>query len=249
MAAAANPISRMFFRYFRPSIIGWLALALLLPLFISLGNWQMGKAQTRLARQQLLDQRLAGPQLDVTDVHVPLADVEFRPVAVNGRYLPAQQFLLDNQVMNEAAGYKVMTPLQLDAGGFVLVDRGWVAAGRDRADVPKVPVPDAPAMLEGLAVAFPRAGLQLAGASNQGPVHASIDPAELASRLGGPLAGWMLVLKPGRPDALAVEWPHPAERVQTNIGYAWQWYGFAFATVVIFLVVSWRRARALEGAT
>lgn len=91
---------------------------------------------------------------------------------------------------------------------------------------------------------MPRSGLRLAGASNDGPVHAWIDAAELSRRLGAPVADWMLIVDREAPGGLRVEWPQPAERVQTNLGYAWQWYGFAFATFAIWAWHGWRRARA-----
>jgi surfeit locus 1 family protein len=36
-------------------------------------------------------------------------------------------------------------------------------------------------------------------------------------------------------------WPAPAERIGTHIGYAYQWYGFAVATFIIYLVVGFRK--------
>jgi len=119
--------------------------------------------------------------------------------------------------------------------------------GSDRSQLPTAPLPNRIEAVEGMAVAPPRTGFALAGASNVGAVHASIDLAATARQLGGAVAPWMVLLKPGRDDAFAMAWPKPAERVQTNIGYAWQWYGFATASVAIFAVLGRRRARASAG--
>ena len=37
------------------------------------------------------------------------------------------------------------------------------------------------------------------------------------------------------------QWPRPAERITTHIGYAYQWFGFAVAAVLIWVFVSFRR--------
>jgi len=33
-------------------------------------------------------------------------------------------------------------------------------------------------------------------------------------------------------------WQIPASRIATNIGYAYQWFGFAFASIMIYLFTS-----------
>ena len=54
----------------------------------------------------------------------------------------ARQILIDNKVHDGRAGYHVVTPLVLADGRAVLVDRGWVAAGRDaRASCRRSPPP------------------------------------------------------------------------------------------------------------
>lgn len=230
-------------RLFRPSMIGTCLVVALVPLFVSLGNWQYSKAQDKLARQAALEQRLTGPVLDVLDSAPVLRDIEYRPVRLHGEWASTAGFLLDNQVFEGQAGYSAITPFRLEGGGVVLVNRGWLPAAADHRDVPKAPPPSVGATVKGLAVAVPRAGLQLDGASNEGPVHAWIDVAAVAKRLGAPVTDWMLIVDREAPDGLRVEWPQPAERVQTNLGYAWQWYGFALAAVGIWLWHGWRRAR------
>jgi surfeit locus 1 family protein len=37
-------------------------------------------------------------------------------------------------------------------------------------------------------------------------------------------------------------WPRPAERIEMHIGYAYQWFGFALAFFVIYLVVNFRKS-------
>jgi len=231
-------------RLFRPTLLSTIVVAALLPLFLSLGDWQYGKAQTKLARQALLEQRLAGPVLDVRHAGQALTDIEYRPVRLHGSYDQSSSFLLDNQIADGRAGFAAIAPLRLEGGGVVLVNRGWIGASGEHGRLPEVPQAVASQAVKGLAVALPRPGMRLAGASNEGPVHAWIDAPELSAQLGEPVADWMLIVDPDAAGALRVEWPQPAQRVHTNLGYAWQWFGFALAALAIYLWHGWRRARS-----
>lgn len=230
-------------RLFRPSMLATCLTVALVPLFVTLGNWQYGKAQDKIARQAMLEQRLAGPVLEVRGGGVTLREIEYRPVRLHGNYLVGASFLLDNQIAEGRAGYAALTPFHLEGGGVVLVNRGWVVAPGDHRQSPAIrALPDG-AGAKGLAVALPRPGMRLAGANNAGAVHAWVDVAALSAQLREPVAEWMVVLDHDAPGALRVDWPQPAERVHTNLGYAWQWFGFAVAAIGIWLWHGWRRAR------
>jgi surfeit locus 1 family protein len=36
-------------------------------------------------------------------------------------------------------------------------------------------------------------------------------------------------------------WPRPAERITTHIGYAYQWFGFAVAALLIWIFTAFKR--------
>ena len=38
-------------------------------------------------------------------------------------------------------------------------------------------------------------------------------------------------------------WEMPADRIVTNLGYAYQWFGFAFAAFAIYLYMSIKRSK------
>src|SRR6185312_11348887 len=68
-----------------------------------------------------------------------LAEVRrFQRVSVAGRYDAMYQFLLDNRINEGRAGYEVLTPLDLDDGRTVLVNRGWVPFSGYREKLPDV---------------------------------------------------------------------------------------------------------------
>ena len=65
----------------------------------------------------------------------------YRPVIAAGTFDAARQILIDNKMQDGRAGYHVVTPLDARDGRAVLVDRGWVAAGATRAQLPAAAPP------------------------------------------------------------------------------------------------------------
>lgn len=152
---------------FRPGWPATLATALLLPLLIALGQWQLGRAETKEARRAELAARsqFAPWHLDGT-APLPTAEaLAYRPVQAAGEYDAAHQMLLDNQVHDGQAGYRVITPLTLAGGDRpqqILVDRGWVPAPADRGHAPQVPAPQGPVLARGTAMPPTKAAFLLA---------------------------------------------------------------------------------------
>ena len=172
----------------------------------------------------------------------------YRRVKLRGSYEPRYQILLDNQVENEVAGYHVLTPLRLDNGMRVLVNRGWVAAPADHARQPHILTPDGVQDVEGTAwlPAEKYFALQPAPAERQWQaVWQHLDLKRYASLV--PFATHALVIRldpASTAGGFVRNWPAPAERIEKHIGYAYQWYGFALAFAVIYLVVNIRKKYA-----
>jgi cytochrome oxidase assembly protein ShyY1 len=73
---------------------------------------------------------------------------------------------------------------------------------------------------------------------------------ELAAALGHSLEPRILLLDPGEPYGYVRDWHPPGVPAMRNFGYAFQWWCFAAAAAVIWIVVSTRRiaGAALTGS-
>jgi surfeit locus 1 family protein len=129
----------------------WTLLALAgIALFASLGRWQLHRAEEKRA----LFEGFAAGNLEAVDLPGGLTPVErYRRVRASGRYDAGRQFLLDNMPRDGVPGVHVLTPLVRDDGSVVIVDRGWIAIGGDRAALPALPVNGAPRTVTGRAAA------------------------------------------------------------------------------------------------
>jgi cytochrome oxidase assembly protein ShyY1 len=111
-----------------------------------LGEWQFGRLHDREARNAQTTQNLKASPAQVDQVmkvgRAPAARDEWRRVTVTGRYLQDESLVVRYQTRDGASGVDVVTPLQMQSGTAVLVDRGWMSTGNTGT---RPVLPDAPA--------------------------------------------------------------------------------------------------------
>lgn len=223
---------------------GWvpaLAAVLLFPIFVSLGIWQLHRAEEKEKLISLhADRHQAGAlPLGVPDFP-PLDEIRYRHVVVEGRYDQAHQILLDNQIADHQAGYFVLTPFKSRGGGhLLLINRGWVPAGRSRSELPDVAVGGEPTRVRGVIDTFPSVAWRLRGAeipsAGWPAVVQLLDAAALSRHLGDPVVPYQVLLDPAEPEGYRRNWTADAPNPGKNRGYALQWFAFAAILVVLFI--------------
>lgn len=237
-------------RRFAPKAWAGVLTALLVAAFVSLGWWQVGRAQEKRAMMDSFEQGA------VTSVVLDGAVIDELPryqhVSAEGEYEPAQQILLDNMPSSTGRpGYRVLTPLQRGtAGRILLVDRGWVPLGATRQQTPAVAVDAGPRTVAGRLDVLPAPGLRVGTAQAPGetgwprvlnfPTQADVEAA-----LGQPVESRILLLDASSPDGYQRNWRpsvgFPSER---HLGYAIQWFALAVTLIVIFVALSLEKASA-----
>ncbi len=228
---------------FRPGLWQTLLMAVLMALFVSLGQWQLGKARTKEGAQARLDSQRTEPPVAISGR--PIADPEslhLRQVAVQGEYEPAGQILIDNRVLNERAGFHVVTPLRVagdERSVRVLVNRGWVAAPEGRHAAPAIATPSGPVMVTGTAVIPSTRIFALApdtAAAGNSAIWQNLDLARYRAAAAFPVQPVVILLGPDSgAGGFDRHWPRLDERHERHLSYALQWYGFAFASFAIWL--------------
>ena len=235
-------------RRFRP---GWgvsVAAAVAMVVALSLGNWQVRRAEEKQALQERLDNRGRGATLQVPSRLVKVKDVEYARVSVRGEFLPHHTILLDNRVQNGVVGYDVLTPVRIEGGELcVLVNRGWIAGGPRRDVLPKFPTPADPQSLEGIAVAASDRYFEFGGDHAAGETGAAVEPVWQHLNLERYAETTRLALQPflirqtsASDDGIARVWERPDRGVNIHRGYAFQWYSLAALILVLYVVLNLR---------
>ena len=179
------------------------------------------------------------PPLEIPDGKIDPRDYVMKHVAARGRFADEHTVYLDNKLRHGRPGYEVVTPLRLD-GAYVLVNRGWVEAGRTRAVLPRVPAPAGEVRVEGLGLARLPHALEL-GEAAPGKVRQNVDLPALEKETG--LRFQPIVIEQHSPaaDGLTREWPRPDAGIEKHESYALQWYSLAALAAVLGIVFSFRR--------
>ena len=226
-----------------PSVVGLLLLALL----ISLGFWQLDRAAQKRALLQAYDDRPTDASIRVDEQFALGPGWRYRRAQIIGSYDHAHQFLLDNRVLQGRVGYHVLTPLRLAQGdAVVLVNRGWVAQGATRADLPPLPAPaDAELSIEGL-IDFPSDKVFVLGeGEDRDPgwpkVLQQIRLDLQAQQLGVRLLPMVLLLDKDQPGGFVREWNPVVVGPERHVGYAVQWFALAAALVILYVWVNLNR--------
>lgn len=230
---------------FRPQLIPTLASLMLIPLFLHLSSWQAGKAEAKAGLQAQLEARQHAEPQDFPQMQPAAQDQDWRylRVRVRGRYLPHGGFLLDNQLHRGRAGFHVITPLRLDDGRIVLVNRGWVAFSGDRRDLPRIVTPDLTVTLDGHL--WPPHQPRLDARHHPRPGDAIwqlIDMQLLQEQLDNRLQPLLLRLDPhSEGGGFERVWEAPATDIDKHRNYAGQWRLIAAATLLAWFFLGWQR--------
>jgi surfeit locus 1 family protein len=226
------------------AVWGGLLMLILLPAFCWLGFWQWDKAAAKFARQSELDARSQGQLLEMPLQAADAEALRYHRFILHGEYDAAHQVLIDNRVHAERAGYHVVTPLKLKGSDVsVLVNRGWVPAAAEHRVLPQVPPPAGPVVVTGVAVVPPSRFFTLGETPTGGAeaVWQHLDLERFRSSVGYPLQPVVVQLDETSATGYVRDWPRPDEHADRNLGYAVQWFGFAAASLGIWLYFLFRR--------
>ncbi|MFH8986199.1 SURF1 family cytochrome oxidase biogenesis protein [Streptomyces varsoviensis] len=127
----------------------WVILTLvglvLIPVMIKLGFWQFHRHEHKVAQNQLIADSLAAEPVPVGKLTAPGRPVPhddmWRRVTAQGTYDTKDEVVVRQRTSADgrSQGYYVLTPLLLDDGRAVLVNRGWIPADGNLTEFPKVP--------------------------------------------------------------------------------------------------------------
>jgi len=251
-------------RQFSPKLWAVLLYVSVLSCMLWLGNWQLERAALKVMLQQ------AAVAAQTSDA-VPLQSIQdldeaaslYRRVSVTGRYDPVRQFLWDNRTHNAQAGFEVISLLQLQTGQWVMVNRGWIAPGASRQQLPDVTLTDevviATITIEGLA-SRPSQGFASGPAVVTGKEWPQLlqyfDYEQIAEIIGEPVLpvvvqaqalaidGKSVDVPSPRPEWLQANWQPAASGPAKHYSYAFQWFAMALALTAIFVVVNIRKNEA-----
>lgn len=224
----------------------WPALAAVagIALTVSLGLWQLGRAEEKQALRSRLEQLVREPAIYVSARELAAGDVELRRVEARGIFEPRYMVLIDNRVRHGIAGYHVVMPLRLaDGSRYVLVNRGWIAGTGDRNRLPEVFTPQGVVEVHGVAVVPGERFLELSRQVAAGVVWQNLTIERYRKAMPIPIQPFVIQqdAADAPDDGLVREWAPPDLGIDKHYGYAVQWFALAALILVFYVVTHVRR--------
>lgn len=246
---------------FRPKAWAFVLYLAVLLCMLWLANWQLERAALKVRLQQAAELSHNSPAIALPELG-DYADAAstYQRVAIAGRYDPSRQFLWDNRSHKGQAGFEVISVVNMIEGGVALVNRGWIAPGPSRQQLPDVSLPEfalsAVLHIEGI-VSQPSKGFSsgpaVAADKNWPKLLQYIDFDAIAKALGEPVVPVLVQAQTlgtdantasvltSRPEWLIANWQPAASGPAKHYSYAFQWFAMALALTGIFLVVNFQK--------
>jgi len=229
---------------FRPGVIPTVVVALLLPLMVALGFWQLGRGAEKTALLASYAERRVGEPMASSEL-LGSADPAYRRVRLHGQFDAAHSLLLDNRQRGGKVGVELLQPFQDQRSGlWLLVNRGWLP-WPDRRVPPQFTTPAETLTLDAWVYVAPGATFQL----HADPVSSvwprtitAVEPSKLWQTLERDGFAFELRAEPG-PASYQTDWPVVAMGPEKHLGYAVQWFAMAAALLGLYLYLGWHNAK------
>ncbi len=252
------------------TVIALALLASAAAVFVSLGQWQLGRAEERQVLAEQIEWGRTQPPIELNAVTTTHEMLPWRPAKVKGVWLTHLSVWLDNRNLEGRPGLWLATPLMLEGGKTLLVVRGWIARPIGADPEPVIPTSKGPVQVEGELMSHvprlyelkPMRGDATTGfpaawpdsptyaKSNDAIVYPRVQNIELATLADLTKLSMMPVVLMQTNDAkdgLTRQWPGPSIDFEKNKGYALQWFSFAGIAMIAWLGVIWRTWRRYKG--
>ncbi len=231
--------------HFNPGVISTLITAAFLYTMMSLGFWQLDRAEFKDTLQQKITERKNLSASGIDELPQTTDDRRYLPVKITGQYDFEHNFFLDNKTFNGRVGYHVFTPVKITDTKAILISRGFINLGESRNQLPVIATPESKINIQGILDLQPSRALVLAENVNQTErwplVLQYLDLKEASQALGYELYDMVLWLDKNEPGSFEYDLPVLNLNAAKNSGYAFQWFAMSLALFIIFIVVNSKR--------
>jgi len=117
-------------------VIPTIATALMLTLLISLGLWQLDRADQKRSMQEKYNQLVQSKPISLSE---STPKQNYQPIKITGHFDNQHQYLLDNKFYQHLVGYHVITPfIPEHTNKQIFINRGWIPRNQNRDNIPSI---------------------------------------------------------------------------------------------------------------
>jgi surfeit locus 1 family protein len=214
-----------------------------------LGFWQLDRLEGRREFNDRYAAGLAAPPTQVEQLLGGGGSLAFRRAIATGRYDPDREVILYGRSLDGQAGNHVLTPLVMEDGRAIVVDRGWVPFEMDDPPVAAALPPSGDVEVRGpLFAGQPGGAGEVAQGEDRVTTMRTVDLEAIMRDVPYELVPWFIQLQRQTPAGGELPVPEPPPQLSEgpHLSYAFQW--FAFATIAAVGYVTLVR-REVHGRT
>lgn len=230
---------------------GWsmtLLTLVLVSLLVTLGFWQLARAEAKVQLIDRYEKNSALPAVDLNAGDLNGQQLDYRFAAADGEYRDAPLILLNNQIYQGRVGFHLLNLFRLaESDQYLLINQGWVPAtaeGKPMITASRFKLYNNQ-KVQGMLVPVPRVGLRLGESRYQpdAPVMELpyLDLSWLGQVLHVDLQSSVLL----QDAQLVGQYKQQRETLwldpERHRGYALQWFSLALALVIIYLLTNLKR--------
>jgi surfeit locus 1 family protein len=210
---------------------------------VALGTWQLQRLAWKEGLIATIEARRHEAPVPVEMVAEENAD--YRPATATGRLLHDKELFLNAISLKGEGGYHVLTPMSLENGMYLLVDRGWTPyAKKTPSTRPEGQIPDT-VTVKGVARLPKKPGL-FAPANRPGANDwYSVDLATMEKATGVAFLPFILEADAAfNPGGIPVGGQTRLDLPNDHLGYALTWYALAATLLIVYFVAVRRRKKS-----
>jgi len=238
--------------------------------FSFLGFWQLDRAEQKVEVLATLEnKRNQRPVEHIEDLKGSIESIDGVPVLLHGEYIPGRFILLDNVVLGGKVGFDLLVWFrEIDTNRYFLVNRGFVAMARTRAEVPTIPPIvagvhsltghiyarefDEHSLLGPVSIGVPEGTPDLMAGNITAKITQQAAPVFLAAseaaieKDNSIVYPYLIRLTVDDPNGLPRNWIVANISPEKHTGYAIQWFLMAFAIVVLFVRLALKQQLSID---
>jgi len=226
----------------------WAVPALLV--LIGLGVWQIQRLHEKQALLASIAERMTAPEAPLADVlRLPVSETEWRHVRARGRFLNDKEAYVHAIEPEFGLGVHVLTPFQMDEGGVVLVDRGFVPLSLRPPDTRSAGQLEGEVDVSGIVRLAGERNMFTPAADERERTWYWRDPKGIAEASGVEVRAPVVIVadQPANPGGVPRFTGYRVDIPNNHLQYALTWFGLALTLVGVYLVYHVRNGRLSFG--
>jgi surfeit locus 1 family protein len=202
---------------------------------VSLGFWQLDRADQKRTIEASIQKANTGV-VELIINQNELLNKEYYEVRLQGSYIGDKQFIYDNQIVDQASGYYVLTPFVLTGqSNAIMINRGFIPWNGRRDQLDDIAVDSTFREIK-IQVSRPikRIELKTSDISNQFPVLIQAIDFDVIEEISSTsFVDVIGLLDPSSDDGFVRKWEPYTGSIEKHIGYAIQWFLMALVLGII----------------